>query len=490
MAVRQTANRRQPRRISPLKFRMVQSIRGPFTVIPFISSRPMLTSINPYDQSLIGEYPEFEDRTINNKLDLAVKAFDTWKYDGFSRRGDLMKRAGDILMAGKTRYARIISTEMGKVLREAEGEVDKCAKACYYFAENAEAFLRDQRIQTDAAKSYVAWQPLGAVLAIMPWNFPFWQVFRFAAPSLMAGNVGILKHASNVSECSLAIETVFRESGFPEGVFQSLLIGSKKVDAIISDNRIAAVTLTGSEFAGVSVAATAGKNLKKTVLELGGSDPFIVLDDADLDLAARIATQSRMQNAGQSCIAAKRFIVLASVRDQFLEKFMANVRALKQGNPLEEGITTGPLARLDLAEGVEKQMKDSVSSGARLVTGGERNGANYQPAILDGVAPGMPAFDEELFGPVASVITARDENQAVDIANNNRYGLGASVWTTDPERGERVALRIEAGSVFVNSLMRSDQRLPFGGIKKSGYGRELSDLGIKEFMNAKTIYIA
>ena len=450
----------------------------------------MLKSINPFDQAFLGEYPEDDERVVNKKLDAAIATSRSWRQERFSARSTLMKKAGDILKAGKDKYARIISTEMGKVLRESLGEVEKCANACHYFAEQAEEFLRDEMIATDAAKSYVAWQPLGAVLAIMPWNFPFWQVFRFAAPSLMAGNVGLLKHASNVTQCSLAIESVFREAGFPEGAFQSLLIGSDKVDPIIADDRIAAVTLTGSEFAGTKVAASAGKHLKKTVLELGGSDPFIVLDDADLDLTARVATQSRMQNAGQSCIAAKRFIVVQSVREDFLERFTRNVEALHQGNPLQEGVTTGPLARVDLAEDVENQMKKSVSAGAKLTTGGSRQGANYKPAILEEVAPGMPAFDEELFGPVASVITARDEKHAITLANQNRYGLGASVWTRDSARGERVALQIESGCVFVNSLMRSDQRLPFGGIKKSGYGRELSELGIKEFMNAKTIYVA
>jgi succinate-semialdehyde dehydrogenase/glutarate-semialdehyde dehydrogenase len=306
----------------------------------------------------------------------------------------------------------------------------------------------------------------------------------------MAGNVGLLKHASNVTQCSLAIEGVFREAGFPEGTFQSLLVGSDKVDSLIADSRVAAVTLTGSEFAGTKVAASAGKNLKKTVLELGGSDPFIVLDDADLDLSARIATQSRMQNAGQSCIAAKRFIVMESVREDFLERFTKNVAALRQGNQMLPNTTTGPLARVDLAEGLEKQMKSSISAGAHVVIGGSRDGANYQPAILDRVSPGMPAFDEEMFGPIAAIITVKSEKQAIEIANQNRYGLGASVWTTDRHRGETVARQVESGSVFVNSLMRSDQRLPFGGIKKSGYGRELSESGIREFMNAKTIYIA
>jgi succinate-semialdehyde dehydrogenase/glutarate-semialdehyde dehydrogenase len=450
----------------------------------------MLKSVNPFDQSLIGEYAEHDDQKINAKIQTAAKTFRLWREEKFSSRASFMKKAGEVLRANRKPYAETISREMGKVIREAEGEIDKCASACDYFAESAEDFLKDQIIKTDASRSLVCYQPLGPVLAVMPWNFPFWQVFRFAAPALMAGNVGLLKHASNVSGCSLAIESIFREAGLPEGAFQSLLVGSEKVDGIIAHEAVAAVTLTGSEFAGTKVAASAGKNLKKTVLELGGSDPFIVLEDADLDLAAKVATHSRMQNAGQSCIAAKRFIVAESVRDLFLERFRKNVRALRQGNQLLDDTTTGPLARTDLAEDLEKQMKRSLSAGARLVTGGERDGANYQPAILENVAPGMPAFDEETFGPLAAVITAKDQRAAVKLANQNRYGLGASVWTTDPQRGERVAREIESGCVFVNSLMRSDQRLPFGGIKKSGYGRELSELGIKEFMNAKTIYVA
>jgi succinate-semialdehyde dehydrogenase / glutarate-semialdehyde dehydrogenase len=450
----------------------------------------MLKSVNPFDQSVIEEFQEDDEKTVNRKIETAAKTFRSWKRESFAHRAQLMKRAGDLLASGKDEYAKIISIEMGKVLREAQGEIQKCADACHFFAENAEGFLKDEIIPTDASKSFVCFQPLGPVLAIMPWNFPFWQVFRFAAPSLMAGNVGLLKHASNVSRCSLAIESIFREAGFPEGAFQSLLADSNKVDAIIGHDHVAAVTLTGSEFAGTKVAASAGRNLKKTVLELGGSDPFIVLEDADLDLAAKVGTQSRMQNAGQSCIAAKRFIVVQSIRDAFLERFKSNVQKLRQGNPLGESTTMGPLARVDLAESLENQMKNSLTSGARLITGGQRDGANYQPAILDNVSPGMPAFDEEMFGPVAAIIAVRDEKEAVDIANQNRYGLGASVWTKDSQRGERVARQVESGCVFVNSLMRSDQRLPFGGIKKSGYGRELSQLGIKEFMNAKTIYIA
>ena len=450
----------------------------------------MLKSVNPFDQTLLGEFPEHDEQAISARLDKAVAAFRMWKRENFSSKTPLMRNVAELLRSNKKKYAETISREMGKALREAEAEIEKCANACDFYAENAESFLKDQIIKTDASRSLVCFQPLGPVLAVMPWNFPFWQVFRFAAPTLMAGNVGLLKHASNVTQCSLAIESVFREAGFPEGAFQSLLVGSDKVDSIIAHDAVAAVTLTGSELAGTKVAATAGKNLKKTVLELGGSDPFIVLADADVELAAEVGTRSRMQNAGQSCIAAKRFIVVESARDSFLERFTKNVKALRQGDPLLESTTTGPLARTDLAEDLEKQMKKSLAAGAGLVIGGARDGANYQPGILDNVSPGMPAFDEETFGPLAAVITAKDEKMAVELANQNRYGLGASVWTRDPERGERVAREIESGCVFVNSLMRSDQRLPFGGIKKSGYGRELSELGIKEFVNAKTIFVA
>lgn len=450
----------------------------------------MLQSINPFNESLLAEFSEHDAKTVERKIDTAANAFRSWKRQTFSERAVFIKRAGEVLRRKKNEYAAVMSREMGKVLAESEGEIEKCAKACDYFAENAEKFLRDQIIDTEASKSLVAFQPLGPVLAIMPWNFPFWQVFRFAATSLMAGNVGLLKHASNVTQCSLAIEEVFREAGCPEGVFQSLLIGSKQVESVIAHPHVAAVTLTGSEYAGTQVAAAAGKNLKKTVLELGGSDPFIVLADADLELTARVARESRMQNAGQSCIAAKRFIVVKSVRDAFIERFTREVASLRQGDQLDRSTTVGPLARVDLATDLEKQMNASVAAGAKIISGGQRRGANMQPTILDGVTPGMPAFDEETFGPLAAVVTAEDEQQAIDIANHNRYGLGASVWTRDRDRGERVAREIESGCVFVNSLMRSDQRLPFGGIKKSGYGRELSELGIKEFTNAKTIYVA
>lgn len=450
----------------------------------------MFKSVNPFDQSVIAEFEPHDASTIDKKIKTAASAFSYWRKKGFSYRSDLMKRVGELLRMNKEYYARTMSLEMGKILAESRAEVEKCAAACDYFAEHVEGFLKDENVPTEASKSVIAFQPLGVVLAIMPWNFPLWQVFRFAAPSLMAGNVGLLKHAANVTQCSLLIEKVFLEAGFPEGAFQSLLVDSKNIKTIIARDEISAVTLTGSEYAGTQVAASAGENLKKTVLELGGSDPFIVLDDADLELAARVGTQSRMQNAGQSCIAAKRFIITEKVKEEFSHRFKENIERLKQGDQLDETTTTGPIARLDLAEQLEQQVKTSTQSGAKLITGGNRNGCNFTPALLDHVWPGMIAFEEEIFGPVAAMITVKNEQEAVTIANAHRYGLGASVWTKDLEKGERIAREIESGSVFVNSLMRSDQRLPFGGIKKSGYGRELSEAGIKEFVNTKTIFVA
>jgi succinate-semialdehyde dehydrogenase/glutarate-semialdehyde dehydrogenase len=376
------------------------------------------------------------------------------------------------------------------VLPEAITEIEKSAGACQYFAENAEKFLADETIKTDSRKSLVSFHPTGTILAVMPWNFPFWQVIRFAAPALMAGNVGVLKHASNVSGCSLLLEEIFLNAGFPEGVFQSLLIDNRQIETILQSDIVQGVALTGSEFAGSQVASLAGKYIKKAVLELGGSDPFIVLADADLESAAKIATQSRMQNAGQSCISAKRFIVDERVKDEFTSRFLENINLLRQGDPFVETTTTGPLARVDLAEALEIQLNSSISQGARLLTGGRGEGANFRPALLDQVRPGMQAFDEETFGPLAAVVTVSSDEEAVEVANSSRYGLGASVWTRDPERGERIARQIESGSVFINALMKSDARLPFGGVKKSGYGRELSEFGIKEFVNIKSISIA
>lgn len=450
----------------------------------------MFKSIHPYDQSLIEEFPLMTSHDVKRKLDAASSAFKQWKRTSFNERSALIQKVAAILTANKDVYARQITLEMGKLVSESRIEIEKTIKGCEYYADHAEGLLADEYILTEHARSLVTFQPTGAVLGIMPWNFPFWQVFRFALPALMAGNVCLLKHAPNVTRCAILIEEIFKEAGIPEGVFQTLVIDVDLVEQIIESSIVQGIALTGSEFAGSKVAAIAGKNIKKTVLELGGSDPFIILPDADLPLTVKIAVQSRMQNAGQSCIAAKRFIVVKEIKDKFLEQFAHGIEALKQGNPFDTGVTTGPMARLDLAEKLEGQLNDSIRAGARLITGGPRSGCNFIPSLLDNVAPGMPAFDEEMFGPVASVITVGSEAEAIEIANASRYGLGASVWTADLKRGERVARAVESGSVFVNGLMRSDARVPFGGIKKSGYGRELSEAGIKEFVNTKTIVVA
>jgi succinate-semialdehyde dehydrogenase/glutarate-semialdehyde dehydrogenase len=449
----------------------------------------MQKSINPFDQTVLAEFPILNANGIQGVLANANLAYNSWKKTTFAFRRDLMLNAAEVMRKNKEEYAKIITLEMGKSIHESRSEVEKCATGCIYFAEHAESFLADEIIPTEGSRSFVSYQSTGAILAIMPWNFPFWQVFRFAAPALMAGNTGILKHSSNVPQCSKLIERIFTQAGFPEHVFQSVFIDNNDVEKIISSDHIHGVALTGSEKAGSIVASVAGKHIKKTVLELGGSDPFIVLKDADLEKTVKVATTSRMQNAGQSCIAAKRFIVVREIRDEFVGKFKASIESLRQGNPLDEKITTGPMARVDLAEELEQQVKRSSSMGARILTGAQRDQGNFKPALLDGVKKGMPAFDEETFGPVASVITVQDEAEAIQMANDNRYGLGASVWTGDVSRGEYVARQIESGSVFVNSLMRSDSRLPFGGIKKSGYGRELSTAGIREFVNVKTIFV-
>ncbi len=449
----------------------------------------MQKSINPYDQKLLAEFPLMNDRDIEAKLAKADLTFKSWRHSSFAERSKPMHNLASLLRENTDKYARVISLEMGKTIGEAQSEIKKCADACDYFADYAEGFLQSEVIETEAKRSYVGYFPTGVILAVMPWNFPFWQVFRFAVPALMAGNVGVLKHSSNVPQCSLTIEKLFQEAGFPEGAFQSFLIANENIERILATACVQGVALTGSEKAGSSVASIAGKHIKKSVLELGGSDPFIVLPDADMSATAKVAAQSRMQNAGQSCIAAKRFIVLREAGNDFMDAFENEVRKIRQGNPLEEGVTMGPMARLDLAEDLDAQLHKSKDKGARLVTGGTRDGGNFQPTILDNVCPGMPAFDEETFGPLAAVMYADNENEAVELANRSRYGLGASVWTGDRERGERIAQLIESGSVYVNSLMRSDSRLPFGGIKKSGYGRELAQAGIREFVNAKTIVI-
>ncbi len=451
-----------------------------------------MMSINPATEEELGRFEEHPPEEIERALAAAHQEFRRWRERSFSERAGLVTNAAANLRASKARLAGLITAEMGKPVVEAEAEIEKCAWNCDYFAENAEPMLAEQRVSTNAALSYVRFQPLGVVLAVMPWNFPFWQVFRFAAPALMAGNTALLKHASNVPQCALAIEQVFRESGFPAGVFRSLLISGKAVAAIIQDPRVAAVTLTGSDATGSQVAAASGRVLKKTVLELGGSDPFIVLEDADLDAAATMACRARNQNAGQSCIAAKRFIVVEAVADAFQERFAAAVAQLQVGDPRERSTQVGPLARQNLVESLDRQVRESVAAGARVTVGGQREnrrGYFFQPTVLTGVTASMPVFREETFGPAAAVIRVRVEAEAVAVANDSSYGLGASVWTRDTARGRRLAERIESGSVFVNGMVASDPRLPFGGVKRSGYGRELSEYGIREFTNVQTVWV-
>ena len=448
--------------------------------------------ISPVDGTPLREIPAWDDATLDRTLAAVAEATPAWADTPVAERARLMARAAEVLRANEEKYARIMTTEMGKLYRDARAEVQKCAWVCEYYAEHGPAFLADEVIASDAGKSYVAYLPLGTVLAVMPWNFPFWQVFRFAAPALVAGNTGVLKHASNVPESALAIEEVFREAGFPDNVFRTLMIRASQVRGVIADPRVHAVTLTGSEPAGRQVAAAAGENIKKSVLELGGSDAFVVLEDADLDLAVQTAVTSRFLNNGQSCIAAKRFIVVDAIDEDFLTRFQAAVEALRMGDPFDEATQLGPMARTDLRDELHRQVTDSIAAGAVPVTGCEipdRPGAWYPPSILDRVEPGMRAYHEELFGPVAIVIHARDEEDALRIANDSPFGLGGSIWTQDSARGERLARRLQSGASFVNGLVKSDPRLPFGGIKHSGYGRELSHHGIREFVNVKTIWI-
>lgn len=447
------------------------------------------TSVNPYTQKKSKSYPALSAQTLDRKIQQADRAFAGWSELSLENRIAYFQKVADYLRREKQHYGELMTAEMGKTLKEAIDEVEKCAVGCDYYIEHAPKFLADLTIPTEAKKSFVTYQPLGVVLAVMPWNFPFWQVFRFAIPSLLAGNVGLLKHAANVSGCSLAIEEIFRACDFPTGVFQSLLIESKTVETVLKDHRVKAVTLTGSEKAGASVASIAGSQIKKSVLELGGSDALIVLADADLEKAAQVAVQSRMQNAGQSCIAAKRFIVEKSVKKEFTDRILHHIQAIQQGDPMQESTTMGPVARIDLADTIESQCAETVRQGARLLHSGNRDGCNIQPILLDKVKPGMTGFDEETFGPLAVIVEARDEQDAVKLANQSNYGLGSALWTQDLDRADRLARQIQAGSVFVNSLMRSDPRVPFGGVKLSGFGRELSEVGMKEFLNVKTVWM-
>ena len=451
-----------------------------------------IESVNPATGERIKVYEEMAPQQTAAAVSDAHEAWKTWRRTSFAERGRLMKEAAAILRDRKSEFATLMATEMGKPLKQGVAEAEKCAWACEYYADNAEAYLAPEFVKTDASKSYVAFDPIGVVLAVMPWNFPFWQVFRFAAPALMAGNAGVLKHASNVPGCAVAIEEIFARAGFPPNVFRTLLIGSRQVKAVIEHPLVRAVTLTGSTPAGKAVAAQAGAVVKKTVLELGGSDPYIVLEDADLDHAVNTCVTSRLINSGQSCVNAKRFIILEPLLTPFTEQLVAAMRTKKMGDPLVEGTDIGPQARTDLRDDLHRQVVDSVTKGAKLLLGGEvpaGNGSYYPPTVLADVKKGMPAYDEELFGPVASIIKARDEADAVRIANDSIFGLGAAVFTRDIARGERIARELEAGCTFINTLVASDPRVPFGGIKEAGYGRELGSYGIKEFVNIKTVYV-
>lgn len=449
-------------------------------------------TINPATGETVAEYERITGDEAAAKISKANDVFQDWKKLTYQERAKYMNKLAQVLEDNKEEYAQLATKEMGKIIGQSRKEIEKCAKICRYYADNTAQLLANQTVETEAQKSYVTFQPIGVILAVMPWNFPFYQVIRFAAPAIMAGNTGVLKHASNVQGCAFALEDAFKKAGFPEGVFANLNLSSKEMEPIIENKHIMAATLTGSDPAGRSVASIAGKNLKKTVMELGGSDAYVILEDADLEEAAELATFGRLQNNGQTCIAAKRFVVLESIYDDFLEVFTKKMKAAKMGDPTDEDVYFGPMARADLRDELHEQVEKTVSQGGRLVLGGEipdMDGAYYPATILADLKPGMEGFDNELFGPVASVIKAKDEDEAIALANNSQFGLGSGVITSNRERGEKVALQLEAGSSFVNKLVVSDPRLPFGGIKNSGYGRELSGYGIREFVNTKTIWI-
>jgi succinate-semialdehyde dehydrogenase/glutarate-semialdehyde dehydrogenase len=452
-----------------------------------------IRSINPATGEKLKDFSAFNDAEIEKRLDRAERAFLRYRRKPFAKREQLMMTVASLLHADKDELARIITLEMGKLFRAALEEIEKCARACRFYAENGERLLEDEAAQTDAARSYVRYEPLGPVLAIMPWNFPFWQVFRFAAPALMAGNVGILKHAANVPQCALAIEKIVCRAGFEDGVFQALLIEATQVEKVIVDPRVKAVTLTGSEKAGSAVASTAARQIKKSVLELGGSDPFIVMPSADFESALITAVKARTINSGQSCIAGKRFLVADQIYDRFLDEFVQRMRALKVGDPFDETTEIGPLATEQILQGVHEQVQKSIAAGAKLLTGGNRihgPGFFYEPTVLVDVPKDSPAYREEVFGPVASVFRVRDAADAIELANDSTFGLGASAWTNDSGEQELFASELETGMVFINAMVASDPRLPFGGVKRSGFGRELGAAGIREFTNAKTIWIS
>jgi succinate-semialdehyde dehydrogenase / glutarate-semialdehyde dehydrogenase len=451
-----------------------------------------IATVNPASGQLLKSFEPLSDGQIQAKLQLAAKTFSQYRLLPFAERARMMLKAAEILEQEKETFAHTMTMEMGKPIRSAVEEAVKCAWACRYYAENAERFLADEVIETAATRSFIRYQPLGPILAVMPWNFPFWQVIRFAAPALMAGNVGLLKHASNVPQCALAIEDIFRRAGFPEGAFQTLLIGSQKVDGILNDPRVVAATLTGSEEAGMQVGVAAAKRIKKVVLELGGSDPFIVMPSANLDQAVTTAVKARIVNNGQSCIAAKRFIIAEQIADEFERKFVSQMESLKLGDPFDESTELGPLATADGVTSLDADVQKTVAAGARVLTGGKpvnRPGNFYAPTVLTDIPKESPAYRDELFGPVASIFRAKNLDEAIQIANDIRFGLGASAWTNDKNERERLINELDAGMVFINRMVASDPRLPFGGVKYSGHGRELGIHGIREFANIKTVWI-
>lgn len=449
-----------------------------------------LKSINPATGQVLATVREEGSKSVQEKIEKAQDAFQEWKKKAIPVRAKHLRAAANLLRERKQQYARLITEEMGKPIAQSHAEIDKCAWVCDYYAENAKMILKDEVIKTEASNSYVSFEPLGVVLAVMPWNFPFWQVFRFAAPALVAGNVGLLKHASNVPQCAQAIEEVWRDAALPPHAFQALFVSSGKVKRIIEHPHIVAVTLTGSEYAGSKVAETAGRHIKKTVLELGGSDPFIVLKEANLKAAAKVAVQSRMINNGQSCIAAKRIIVEECIAKSFISLLEKEIKALKVGDPLQQDTQIGPLAREEFVKDLNDLVRGSVKKGAKVILGSEpskRKGYFYKPSLISGVKPGMPLFDKESFGPVLPVILAKDEEEAINLANHSDYGLGGAIWTENKELAQRLVKQLQVGSVAVNGMVASDPRIPFGGIKRSGYGRELSHFGIKEFVNIKSV---
>lgn len=447
-----------------------------------------MISKNPYTGEQIKEYEEMSPEAVDKALGIADEAFRSWRKTGYQERAKLLQKAARELRKNKQEYAETITTEMGKPITQSLAEIEKCAWACEYYAEHGEDQLSKEEIETDADRSYVTYEPLGVVLAVMPWNYPFWQVFRFAAPALMAGNVGVLKHASNVMMCGYSIQQVFERAGFPKGCFQNLAIGSKRVEEVIRDKRVRAVSLTGSVGAGRSVASVAGEEIKKSVLELGGSNALVVFEDADLDETVKVCVQARFQNTGQSCIAGKRLLVHQKIADKFLKKLTKAVEGLKSGDPMDEETYVGVQAREDLAEDLEKQVRDSVSQGAEVLIGGKRKGTYHEPTLIANVTKEMPVWSEETFGPALAVMTFSSEDEAVNLVNDSQFGLGVTIFTEDFQRAKNLIPRFDDGSVFVNELVKSDPRLPFGGTKNSGYGRELSYHGIREFTNIKTVY--